>query len=267
MCPVGLCDHVLLDFHGDDRISVSCDHPHVPSDTSNLAFRAAALFFSHSATAGLPTGVHIRISKKIPVAAGLGGGSSNAASVLLALNRHFENPFSMDQLMEMGLSLGADVPFFVYGMPAIARGIGEVLTPIPRLRIYDLILVCPDVRISTAQIYNSLNLGLTKCEKKPKGLHFEGRYLEAEHHLCNDLESVTQTRCPEISEIKQLLMTLGARGALMSGSGPAVFGLFSDAHTAGAARSTLLKTRRWPVFRVEMLNSLPDRELFLSRGG
>jgi 4-diphosphocytidyl-2-C-methyl-D-erythritol kinase len=204
MCGVSLYDDLLLapDFH--PGITVKCDHEAVPEDNANLAYQAAALFFSKLGRrpavpfSGETEGLSIAIKKRIPVAAGLGGGSSNAASVLAALNKMYSHPFSNSSLAKMGLSLGADVPFFLFGCPAIAKGVGEQLTPYEKVKNYTILLVCPELSVSTAWAYKNLNLRLTKCEKKLKKFLFGIPEFKAGQHLCNDLESVTTERYPEI---------------------------------------------------------------------
>ncbi len=228
MCPVSLYDVLTLDFDRPD-MKVSCSHPGVPPDGRNLAWRAAELFLNR---AGISGGVHISIEKHIPVAGGLGGGSSNAASVLMALNRHYGFPFDREALSEMGLSLGADVPFFLFQGPAIATGIGEKLIPWKNFSPFRILLISFDFSVSTAMVYKNLNLGLTKCKKIIKDTPFEEYRFDPSLHLCNDLETVTESVYPVISEAKRVLADCGAAGSLMSGSGPTVFGLFSDAKRA-----------------------------------
>ncbi|MCG6906396.1 MAG: 4-(cytidine 5'-diphospho)-2-C-methyl-D-erythritol kinase, partial [Desulfobacteraceae bacterium] len=216
MCAIGLYDRVSLRF-GGRGIRVSCDHPAVPEDDRNLVHRAASRFFDRL---GVLPGVTIRIDKRIPVAAGLGGGSSDAAAVLGGLNRAFGRPFTSELLQPMALAVGADVPFFLTGKPALATGVGEHLEPVTGLVPYHVLTVCPDLKVSTAAVYKNLNLGLTKCEKKLKQLHLKTERFDALHFLCNDLETVTIRNFPQLNEIKKALLGLGAAGALMSGSGP-----------------------------------------------
>ena len=259
MCGVSLYDGILLAADPRPGITVKCEHEAVPEDDTNLAYRAADLFFSkQDHRPALPGsdgtgGLRITIDKKIPVAAGLGGGSSNAAVILTTLNRLFDHPFSSASLAKMGLSLGADVPFFLYGRPAIAKGIGEQLTPYEKVKDYTFLLVCPEFSVSTAWVYKNLNLRLTKCEKKLKNFCFGKPVFEAEQHLCNDLEAVTTGRYPEILQIKKKLVDLNARGALMSGSGPTVFGIFRDEGRAESAYDVLAREGKWQVFIVKGL--------------
>ena len=238
MCRINLFDEVSLQIGGDHEgvVEIYCSHPMVPADATNLAHRAASLFQSqlHSAE-----GVKIHLKKHIPVGAGLGGGSSNAASVLLALNTYYGHPFSLKHLMEMGRKLGADVPFFIFQKPAIATGIGEKLEVFEGDLKYHILLLYPGFSVSTAEVYQNLNLGLTKDKKKPTSNHLKRNSFNPAVHLTNDLEQVTALKYPVINLAKEKLLNLGAVGALMSGSGPTVFGLFDNADTAKTAKQTL----------------------------
>lgn len=236
MCCVSLYDEISLQTGMSNKIEIQCSHPDIPSDATNLAHRAAVLFHRKL---GSSQGIDIHLVKNIPVAAGLGGGSGNAASVLLALNAIFDHPFSRRQLMEMGLTLGADVPFFIFQKPAIATGIGENLAPFKGALPYHVLLLYPGFNVSTAEIYQNLNLALTKDEKKPTSTHLKLSRFEPARHLINDLEGVTAQKYPEIELLKEKLLNLGAIGALMSGSGPTIFGLFDGADTAKIAKKRL----------------------------
>jgi len=250
MCPVDLYDIISFDYTGHG-ICVSCNHPDVPENETNLAFKAADLFFEKMGDR--PPGLLIKIDKKIPVAAGLGGGSSNAATVLKALNKHYANPFSQEQLQKMGLAIGADVPFFILGKPAIARGVGERLKVYGGLADCKVILICPHIKVSTAQVYKNLNLGLTNCKKKPKYPIFKNRNFDFGSNLCNDLETVAVSWHPEISELKNALVLQGAENVLMSGSGPTVFGLYKSMGQARKAVEKLSENKSWKVFLANLL--------------
>lgn len=249
MCGIKLFDTVSITF-GTKETKITCDHPMVPNNRDNLAFKAAELFFENVDRSET---INIDIQKQIPVAAGLGGGSSNAAAVLIGLNNHYRQPFSQEELMSMGLSIGADVPFFILQKPVVATGIGEELTPYHGLLPYQIVLVYPGFGVSTADIYRHLNLGLTNCKKINICTLLKRRGFDAEHHLCNDLESVTASMYPIILSVKETLLHLGAKGTLMTGSGPTVFGLFSDPDKAQHAKMTLAENDNWQVFRVDML--------------
>jgi len=244
MCCVDLCDIIILEFCLKN-IEIESSHPQIPLDETNLAHRAAAVFFK---ALNVNDGIKIFIDKSIPVAAGLGGGSSNAASVLKGLNQHYGYPFSRNQLMSMGLGLGADVPFFLFGKPALASGIGEKLEAYPEPLPFHLVVVYPGFMVSTGEVFQNLNLGLTKCEKKIKRLFSTKIDFDPGLHLCNDLEIVTASKYPVIKSIKEQLLIRGALGALMSGSGPTVFGLFSDSHTAERAKQAIGENTRWDAF-------------------
>ena len=249
-CCVALYDTITLEF-GLKNIEIQSSHSQIPLDETNLAHRAATLFFK---TLNVNEGLRIFIEKCIPVAAGLGGGSSNAASVLKGLNDHFGNPFSRDQLMSMGLGLGADVPFFLFGKPALASGIGEKLEDYPIPLPFYVVMVYPGFEVATAEVFQNLNLGLTKCKKKFTKLIFKKSGFDAKLHLCNDLENVTASKYPVITAIKEQLLTCGALGALMSGSGPTVFGLFTDPHKAEEARQAIGEHARLNVYLADIIN-------------
>ena len=248
ICPLEMHDTLSLRMTARD-IRLTCSDPRLPADDTNLAHRAAALFLKRRRRAlhGSVPGVEIFIEKNIPLAAGLGGGSSNAAAVLSGLNRQFGRPFSTDTLMEMGLELGADVPFFLFAKPALATGVGEMLEAVPWLKAYPVVLINPGFAVSTAMVYNNLNLGLTKCGQKIKLFSFDKQVVSIDRLLCNDLETVTVSMYPELAAIKQALLDEGALGALMSGSGPTVFGIFADGARARRACSKLTAKNAWRV--------------------
>jgi 4-diphosphocytidyl-2-C-methyl-D-erythritol kinase len=249
MCCVRLCDTILLRFD-TQKIEIESSHPNLPLDSANLAYRAAALFFQ---SLGVKDGVKITIEKKIPIAAGLGGGSSNAASVLKGLNRHYESPFSQEHLMSLGLSLGADVPFLMFQKPALASGVGENLEAYKKPLPKNVVIVNPGFVVSTAEVFQNLNLRLTNCKKKFTKISLKKTGYDVSLHLCNDLESVTVSKYPEINSIKKQLIQLGALGALMSGSGPTVFGLFSDQDQAEQAAEAIGRNPRWNVYHTEII--------------
>ena len=254
LCCIDLCDNIILDFP-QEGITCKCDAVDVPNGKTNIAYQAASLFLSNlEKEKGIsPNGVTISIEKKIPVGAGLGGGSSNAATVLLGLNEHYGNIFPLSSLMEMGLSIGADVPFFLFKKPAFATGIGEKLSLFKGLKQYKVVLVYPNQSISTKAVYKNLNLGLTKCKQKLNCLLFKKKTFIVPDHLCNDLEPVTGFMCPDINLIKQKFLNEGAKGSLMSGSGSSVFGLFSEKNKADRAYHRLSENKNWRVFLTDMI--------------
>lgn len=258
MCPVALYDTLTFAFGGAGGIRIGCEHPDVPEDSSNLAALAAGLFFETAFDGNPPggDGLHIRIDKQIPVGAGLGGGSSDAAAVLTTLNRHFGSPLAKAELMRLGTRIGADVPFFVHGGPAVATGIGERLTAYRHLTPWTALLVYPGVIVSTAWVYKNLNLRLTKGEKKLSKFDFNGRIFRLDEDLVNDLEPVTEKAFPVIGTIKRLLRKQGAAAAMMTGSGSTVFGLFSNSERAKSACTALCgnqQRQRWTLYVADLL--------------
>ena len=245
MCCITLADRVRLKFD-QAAISITCSHPAVPEDETNLACRAACLFFAHT---GLGKGIHIDLEKNIPVGAGLGGGSSNAAAVLNALNGYYGHPVTPEDLQAMALSLGADVPFFIQGKPAVATGIGEILTNCDYIKSFPIVLVYPGVAVSTAEVYKNLNLTLTKKEKINTKNVFELKWdKNMATRLFNDLESTAAEICPEIQEAKASLLRHNALAALMSGSGSSVFGLYKNTQYARDAFNAISRHSKWQVF-------------------
>jgi 4-diphosphocytidyl-2-C-methyl-D-erythritol kinase len=249
MCRVDLCDEIALSL-SPGPITLWCSDPSLPADETNLAFRAARSFCE---AVGRREGCDIRLVKRIPIAAGLGGGSSNAASVLMGLNRLHGEPMSRERLMRIGRSLGADVPFFIFESPALACGIGDELDAFPGMIPGKALIVCPPFHVSTRMVYQNLNLQLTNHEKQPTRAHFIKTAFDPSLHLHNDLETVTLALHPELVRIKDLLKTQGAIGALMSGSGPSIFGLFPDEDALRRAGAELARERELKVFAVDLL--------------
>jgi 4-diphosphocytidyl-2-C-methyl-D-erythritol kinase len=245
---VDLCDRVRVKVAAAPGV-VRCVGVDLPVGEENIAARAARLLLEE---AGMASAVEIQIDKKIPVAAGLGGGSSNAATVLMALDQMLDLGLSRGRLRELGAQLGSDVPFFIYGEPAWATGTGTDLEPLPGLPDVAYLLVNPKIAVSTAWAYQSLQL--TKGGELANLPRFSVR---TQAELCaalhNDLERVTLQRFPLLAKIKQLLLEHGAWGSLMSGSGATVFGVFSDLAVAEQAAAQLAKGHDWLLYPVRPL--------------
>ncbi len=235
-----LCDDILITLSDTPGIRVTCGSEGVPDGPGNIAWRAADELLS---LAGRKVGVDIVITKRIPVAAGLGGGSSDCAAVLMGLNQLLELGLSDARLMEIGVKLGADVPFFIFKKTALAEGIGEQLTAIEQIPLVWLAIVNPNVPVSTAWVYQ--NLQLTNRSDDFKMPRFYSSIADICAVLGNDLEAVTIRRYPVISEIKGRLQALGAAGVLMSGSGPTVFGIFEQEDAARQAVVELTRGTGW----------------------
>ncbi|SFM91467.1 4-(cytidine 5'-diphospho)-2-C-methyl-D-erythritol kinase [Thermodesulforhabdus norvegica] len=227
MVPISVFDEVRLILDdGTSGVSVECNLEGVPPGENNLAVKAFKAYKNAAKWPDENKGVRIKLEKEIPVGAGLGGGSANAAAVILLLDRLNPRPLGDELLRSTAASVGADVPFFLQGQPCIAEGIGDRLTPLSKIEPYSLVLIKPPFTVSTAWAYGSLELTETddffmKKKVKEKGLNVP----EA---LVNDLERVTLVRYPVLAEIKEWLKKKGAEGSLMSGSGPTVFGLFRN---------------------------------------
>lgn len=228
MQKLDLFDTLHLKRLDEPGIQLSCPDSDLPEDDSNLVFQAAASFLQ---AAGLAKthGVSIVLEKRIPVAAGLGGGSSDAGAVLTGLNRLFSTELSQEKLLSLAIPLGADVSFFAVSSSAVrAKGIGERMTPVASLSDCSVLLVNPGFSVSTGWVYE--NFTLTRTDKA--SILSDSRKNDVHEESClslyNDLESVTIGRYPEIEDIKKVMLENGALGALMSGSGPTVFGLFPD---------------------------------------
>ncbi|MFA4915575.1 MAG: 4-(cytidine 5'-diphospho)-2-C-methyl-D-erythritol kinase [Syntrophales bacterium] len=233
-------------------IVVKCPGSSLPENENNIIYRAAMAIFSYASCA---SGIDITIKKKIPVAAGLGGGSSNAAAALMTINEMFGFHICTDDLMKIGTKLGADVPFFIYGKTtAWALGIGDRLHTAGSIPLLWFVLITPRLEISTQMVYENINLRLTK-----RTINYTIPQLQTVKDLLkelrNDLEEVTLNMHPFLRQLKDLLLKFGALGALMSGSGPTVFGLFSDAESALKAGKALEKSGKgaWSVFVVHSI--------------
>lgn len=240
MQQISLYDEVAIKVTATPGVRVTTDSAAVPAGAGNIAWQAAVALLQR---ANCDAGVEINITKRIPLAAGLGGGSSNAAATLLGLNELLGLGFTREELLTTGLQLGADVPFFIFGKAAIAEGIGERLTEMPGLPQMPLVIVNPGIHVATAWVYQNLMLTTEKVAAKLPVLYKSA--VDLCGILSNDLEAVTISRVPVISEIKQQLTAAGAVGALMSGSGPSVFGVFADERTASVAAEQLAETRGW----------------------
>ena len=247
---VSLYDRIDISLVSRPGVRVTCEGIDLGPGEENIAARAGRRLL---ALAGERRGVDVVIDKQIPVAAGLGGGSSDAASVLLALNDMLELGLDRQALMVEGAALGADVPFFVFQHTAWATGIGDVLERVDDLPAVWYVLVNPGLGVSTAWVYRNLGLtsppDMTKLPRFPRTLEDLGGFLH------NDLERVTVVRYPLIAQIKERLLALGAAGALMSGSGPTVFGLFGDEGVARVAAGAFAGEQGWRVAVVQPVES------------
>ncbi len=224
MTTVDLADRVELELIKDDRIIIQSQTRFVPDDERNLAYKAAKILKDKF---NINTGVSISIEKHIPVAAGLAGGSSDAAAVLRGMNKLWDLGLSIDELAKIGAEIGSDVSFCVYGGTALAKGRGEVITPLPPPPNCWVVLSKPSIGVSTGEVYEHLDVNTVNhpsTQSMVRAIH-NGDYESMCNNLGNVLESVTLTRYPEVKNLKEDMKRFGADAVLMSGSGPTVFGL------------------------------------------
>ena len=242
MQTIDLYDLIEINEKDNDQITIKSTSDEIPLDCNNLVYKAANLI---KKTFNINKGVEIHIKKNIPVAAGMAGGSSNAAAVLVGLNKLWNLNLSNQQLEKIGLKLGADVPFCINGGAVLASGIGEELTPIKGLTKDVCILVCkPDLFVSTKEVYECIDS--KDIDKRPNNkfliecLKNEDTRQLAEN-IFNVLEGVTMDKHPVIQQIKDIMTNNRALGAMMSGSGPTVFGLYENREDAVKCKAILEK--------------------------
>lgn len=228
MQTVDIYDDLVLKRVAKPGIQLQTDKEELPVNRDNLIYRAAALLMEEK---GITEGVKITLTKRIPIAAGMAGGSSDAAAALRGLNVLFDMGYSVEELQRLGVKLGADIPYCIVGGTMLSEGIGEILTPLPTPPDAHLVVAKPDINVSTAFVYGNLHVERLKDHPDIDGMvqALSGRDLQG---ICdrmgNVLETVTVREYPVIEEIKEVMIKNGALNALMSGSGPTVFGIFTD---------------------------------------
>lgn len=240
MQSVDLHDTLTITKSKTSSIILTCDNNSLACDDTNLIIRAAKALMDE---VGVSDGVNIHLNKVIPMAAGLAGGSADAAAALVGINRLMGYGLSVDRLKKIGAQLGADIPFCIQGGTCMAEGIGERLTAISSLPDCHIVLIKPPMDVSTKYVYDNLSTDEASHPDVSKMRAFieDNDLAGVSSTLGNILESVTVKKYPEISDITKALKDLGAAGSLMSGSGPSVFGLFYDAETAEYALDELRK--------------------------
>lgn len=239
MQTVDIFDTITIENRQDDLIKLECSDSSIPCDERNICYKCAKLFLEK---ASIKVGVNIKIEKVIPQQAGMAGGSADGAGVLVGLNELFKTNFTKEQLCEIGVKVGADIPFCLVGGTAKVEGIGEKITKISDFKGYDIVVVKPQVGISTKEAFETFD----KQDIKPKNVI--DKMVEAIEendiklfcdNMYNALEFVSGVE--EISEIEQKMISCGARGSLMTGSGSAVFGIFEDNNKAKECKEVLSK--------------------------
>ena len=256
MQTIHLYDKIQIRKLPKPGIEVSTNLYYLPVNENNLVYKAAKLLMDEFQ---ITEGVHIGLKKHIPVAAGMAGGSSDAAAVLFGVNRMFRLGLSRQQLMERGVKIGADVPYCILRGTALAEGIGEKLTSLPPAPKCPVLIAKPPISVSTRMVYENLKLDEDTVHPDIDaviGAIEAGDARAMAEHMGNVLESVTCVRYPVIGQLKDIMVKYGAMNAMMSGSGPTVFGLFPDRKTA---RTALLEIRRQglakQVYLTDMYNN------------
>ena len=231
MQTVSLYDLILVD-KTEKNISISTNLKYLPVNEKNIAYKAALEFFKYTSITG---GCKIMIHKNIPVAAGLAGGSGNAAAVLCSLDKLYNTNLSSDELMDIASKLGADVPYCIMGGTSLATGIGEILTPLPSIPKCNILMVKPPISVSTAAIYEAIDTAEINNRPNTNAMIdalAQKDLISVAQNLSNVMGNVTETMHPIVKGIRRKMLMNGALGAVMSGSGPTVFGIFPDYETA-----------------------------------
>ena len=233
MQTIGICDELSFE-RTDGEIRITANDGDLPLGEDNLIYRAAVMIRDRFHTGG----VSVHLEKRIPVAAGMAGGSTDAACTLKAMNQLYDLRLSEEELRELGVKLGADVPYCIMGGTALSEGIGEVLTPIAPMPDCFLLVAKPEINVSTKYVYEQLDSHEIPLHPDVDGMRraIEEKDIRGMARLLgNVLQMVTVERYPIVEELKQVMLEQGALGSLMSGSGPSTFGIFDDEEKAKAA--------------------------------
>jgi len=241
MQTIHLYDRLDIVKNQSGEITMETNLAFLPTNENNLVYKAAKLLCDEF---GIKDGIHVNLQKRIPVAAGMAGGSTDAAAVLYGVNKIFDLGLTTEQLMQRGVKIGADVPYCIMRGTALAEGIGEKLTQLPPMVKCPVLIAKPAINVSTKFVYENLKLDtVTHPDMQQLIAAIKGKDLHSvASNMGNVLESVTIPAYPVIADIKECMMNHGAVGAMMSGSGPTVFGLFENEKTAEAAYEAIKKT-------------------------
>lgn len=253
--------HDTMHFEPSDQIKLTCDDENIPVDDANLIIKAARSLHSIS---GTDRGAKIHLEKRIPSPGGLGGGSSNAATTLIGLCKLWQIKVSEHDLTRIAVELGSDVPFFLHGGTAIGSGRGEIIENLGDIEANEMLIVTPDVAVSTADAFRALGLQTLTSEGRDLNLTVCRNEVESldplRSVLKNDFEQTVFVAHPEIESVKNTLLDLGAANAAMSGSGASVFGIFDNKETRQAAQKALDKESTWRKFAVSTISRSQYRE-------
>ena len=242
MQTVSLCDELSITLDQTGVVRAEADLRYIPRDDRNLAVKAAKLYFAKTGREG--TGAVIRMKKRIPVGAGMAGGSSDAAAVIRALSRTFGQELKKDEMMALAERTGSDVAFCVLGGTALAEGRGEILTPLRDMPDCTIVICKPDYSISTPELFRAIDREKLRVHPDTAGILEaiqEGNLAQICRRMYNVFEDVPDRRMKIIGGIKTRLINKGAEGAVMTGTGSAVFGIFTDENTAKKACSAMAR--------------------------
>ena len=242
MQAVDLYDRLSL-YRIPEGMTIQTDNPQLPTDRRNLVYKAAELFLNQ---AKIDSGVRIKIQKRIPLSSGLGGGSSNAAFTLMGLNQLFDAGLSRKKLVEMAKQIGSDVPFFLYSGQAVATGRGEKIREVKLPSDYWIVLIKPDILLSTAWVYKNFKINLTRKRKLIKIYKGKKSFFDSIIGWENELEKASARKYPLLQELREKLKKIGAIKTSMSGSGPTVYGIFLKKPKYKEVKS--LKREEWQIW-------------------
>ena len=252
MQTINLCDEIYIEITEDKKIDITVSDKNIPTGKNNIVYKAVEIFYKNCIQKF--TGVKININKCIPSEAGMGGGSADAAAVLIGLNFIENNLYKEKEILEMGKILGADVPFAIKGGTCIVRGIGDIITPVNPLKNLYFVIIKPDVGISTAAAYKAVDNNKFIIQNK-----FDEMITAVKSESLNEMKKYMQnifelvSDVPEVELCKQHLLQEGAEFAMMTGSGSAVFGIFTDIYQAKKAKENLEKIFK-KVYLAEPIN-------------
>ncbi len=267
MCAVSIYDTITLTFEGKG-IKIESNDPNVPIGSSNTVFRAAQILLKEAKIVQDDIGIKVAIQKNIPIEAGLGGASSNAASIILKLNEHLNLGLPLEKLLTIGNEVGSDVPFFIFGSPALVTGVGEKVEAIDGIPETWVVIVKPPGSVSTKLAYKKIDLGLTSIKKSTIIPTFNNTLKGLADKMENDFESVVEVETngetftsekeniylPDVGKIKKELEKLGSLKAMLSGSGSSVFGIFENRDDAEIASKEIRSNKDWSVFLAQGLS-------------
>lgn len=239
MQTLNLCDTLTIEKSDTPSITIQVGTAPLPADENNLIYKSANLLIQHC---NLSQGISVSLQKEIPIAAGMAGGSTDAAATLLGMNQLFALGLSLEELQKIGVKIGADVPYCLQGGTALSEGIGEILTTLPAAPDCFVVVGKPEISVSTKYVYENLHANSLQYHPDIDGMvaSITNKDLDGiTKRMENVLETVTEKEYPVITDIKDLLKEKGAENALMSGSGPTVFGIFTEEERAREARESL----------------------------